>query len=340
MTMSEKKITKREMFVGIMGKLTDEADIAFIQERIDELDRRAEKTRERAEARKVEGDELREAIYNVLGDTPRTIPEILAALDDAELTPNKITARLTQLVKLEKVNEEQFVSLMNDKGYQVNWSNSRKNITYTTPENKRVRDSNLAKTFKNENLLKENLLKEFSRNAEKFREPPKDELETIQAQLKEIQDYRHEISEVMQKLESIKREKEKPLIVDQQSRAEIEKLKMAIQDEQNRRNSLGFFKMKEKKNCDDRINKYSEQIERLEGQLLTDDKKIELSKEINEVQQKLDIADKQYHKHDTRSHELLEREYKIKQERRQKHREIEHQQGRIRRRTKDLGYER
>lgn len=237
-------------------------------------------------------------------------------------------------------SKEQFVSLMNDKGYQVNWSNSRKNITYTTPENKRVRDSNLAKTFKNENLLKENLLKEFSRNAEKFREPPKDELETIQAQLKEIQDYRHEISEVMQKLESIKREKEKPLIVDQQSRAEIEKLKMAIQDEQNRRNSLGFFKMKEKKNCDDRINKYSEQIERLEGQLLTDDKKIELSKEINEVQQKLDIADKQYHKHDTRSHELLEREYKIKQERRQKHREIEHQQGRIRRRTKDLGYER
>ena len=106
MTMSEKKITKREMFVGIMGKLTDEADIAFIQERIDELDRRAEKTRERAEARKVEGDELREAIYNVLGDTPRTIPEILAALDDADLTPNKITARLTQLVKLEKVGKE------------------------------------------------------------------------------------------------------------------------------------------------------------------------------------------------------------------------------------------
>lgn len=104
--MSEKKITKREMFVGIMGKLTDEADIAFIQERIDELDRRAEKTRERAEARKVEGDELREAIYNVLGDTPRTIPEILAALNDADLTPNKITARLTQLVKLEKVGKE------------------------------------------------------------------------------------------------------------------------------------------------------------------------------------------------------------------------------------------
>lgn len=104
--MSEKKITKREMFVGIMGKLTDEADIAFIQERIDELDRRAEKTRERAEARKVEGDELREAIYNVLGDTPRTIPEILAALGDEELTPNKITARLTQLIKLEKVGKE------------------------------------------------------------------------------------------------------------------------------------------------------------------------------------------------------------------------------------------
>lgn len=120
MTMSEKKITNRERFVAIMGKLTDEADIAFIQERIDALDRRAEKTKERAAARKVEGDELREAIYNVLGDTPRTIPEILAALGDEELTPNKITARLTQLIKLEKVGKEKVKTEAGEKmGYFV-----------------------------------------------------------------------------------------------------------------------------------------------------------------------------------------------------------------------------
>ena len=118
--MSEKKITNRERFVSIMGKLTDEADIAFIQERIDALDRRAEKTKERAAARKVEGDELREAIYHVLGDSPRTIPEILAALGDAELTPNKITARLTQLINLEKVGKEKVKTEAGEKmGYFV-----------------------------------------------------------------------------------------------------------------------------------------------------------------------------------------------------------------------------
>ena len=66
-------------------------------------------------------------------------------------------------------SKEQFISLMNEKGYQVNWSDSRKNITYITPENKRVRDKNLAKTFKNEKLFKEGLLNEFRRNGEKFR---------------------------------------------------------------------------------------------------------------------------------------------------------------------------
>ncbi|AOR24986.1 relaxase/mobilization nuclease domain-containing protein [Clostridium taeniosporum] len=64
--------------------------------------------------------------------------------------------------------KEQFIQNMNNKGYQVNWSDTRKYITYTTPEGKRVRDSNLVKTFKNEKLSKEELLNEFSRNGEKL----------------------------------------------------------------------------------------------------------------------------------------------------------------------------
>ncbi|KFX54741.1 hypothetical protein KU40_13340 [Clostridium botulinum] len=66
-------------------------------------------------------------------------------------------------------SKEQFIQSMNQKGYQVNWSDTRKYITYTTPEGKRVRDSNLVKTFKNEKLSKEELLNEFSRNGERFR---------------------------------------------------------------------------------------------------------------------------------------------------------------------------
>lgn len=66
-------------------------------------------------------------------------------------------------------SKEHFISLMNQKGYQVKWSDTRKNITYITLENKKFRDNNLAKTFKNENLLKEELLNEFKRNREQIR---------------------------------------------------------------------------------------------------------------------------------------------------------------------------
>ena len=104
--MSEKKITKREVLEQIKAKLTDEVEIEVVQSLIDQIDKRAEKARERAAAKKVAGDDLRERIHDVLGDTPRTIPEILAALGDEDLTPSKITPRLTQLIKLGCVGKE------------------------------------------------------------------------------------------------------------------------------------------------------------------------------------------------------------------------------------------
>lgn len=66
-------------------------------------------------------------------------------------------------------NKEQFLENMKKKGYGVNWSDTRKHITFITPEGKKVRDNNLAKTFKNENLTKEGLLNEFTRNREELR---------------------------------------------------------------------------------------------------------------------------------------------------------------------------
>lgn len=67
-------------------------------------------------------------------------------------------------------SKEEFISLMNKKGYQVKWSDSRKYITYVPPKGRPIRDSNLAKAFKNEKLSKEGLLNEFERNGEKFRD--------------------------------------------------------------------------------------------------------------------------------------------------------------------------
>lgn len=207
--------------------------------------------------------------------------------------------------------------------------------------NKRIKAINEKTKECNKEIQKiENEIQELKNEVTKINKSlePQDEIQKIKNDIKEIQEYRAEISDISRKLENIKRDKEQTLLKDQQNRTEIEKLKIAIQEEQNRRNSLGFFKRTEKKNCDDRINKYSEQLEKLENQLLTDDKITGLTKEINEVQQKLDIADKQYHKYDKQAEELFKKEYKINLERKNKHREIERQQNRMRNRNRSRNY--
>lgn len=65
---------------------------------------------------------------------------------------------------------QDFIQDMEKKGYQVNWSDTRKNITYTTPEGQKVRNSNLEKTFKEEKFSKEGMENEIQRNREKGRE--------------------------------------------------------------------------------------------------------------------------------------------------------------------------
>lgn len=192
--------------------------------------------------------------------------------------------------------------------------------------NKRIKAINEKTKECNREIQKiENEIQELKNEVTKLNKSfePKDELQKIKNDIKEIQEYRIEISSVSRKLEDIKRDKEQTLLKDQQNRAEIEKLRIAIQEEQNRRNSLGFFKRKEKKNCDERINKYSEQLERLENQLLTDDKINGLTKEINEVQEKINIADKQFHKYDDKFNNLFEKEQKIERERKYKHQQLE-----------------
>lgn len=63
----------------------------------------------------------------------------------------------------EALSKDHFISLMKDKGWMTSWSDSRKNITFENSDGKKVRDSNLSKTF---NILinKEMILNETSRN--------------------------------------------------------------------------------------------------------------------------------------------------------------------------------
>lgn len=77
------------------------ADIKdFIENSIVQIDNRAAKAAERAAEKKQAGDELRAKIKAVIEDGPKTIAEIVEALDDEDVTSAKVVSRLTQLVKL------------------------------------------------------------------------------------------------------------------------------------------------------------------------------------------------------------------------------------------------
>ena len=63
------------------------------------MDNKAAKAKERAAEKKAEGDALREAVAAVLTDEYQTIAAIAAQVEGDDITPAKVTARLTQLVK-------------------------------------------------------------------------------------------------------------------------------------------------------------------------------------------------------------------------------------------------
>ena len=112
--MAVEKITKVDMFNAIADFIAntdwerkDEA-IEFIEKQIDQLKAKAEKAKSRAEEKKIEGDELREAVANALTNEPQTIDAITTTVAESfDVTKAKVTARLTQLVKLGEATKEQ-----------------------------------------------------------------------------------------------------------------------------------------------------------------------------------------------------------------------------------------
>lgn len=104
--MNEKKMTKKDYFEelkniveGTDSEIKGEL-IYFIENQIASIDTKAAKAKERAEAKKAEGDALREAVKSVLTTELQTADEIFAQLDGEDLTIAKVRARLTQLVNL------------------------------------------------------------------------------------------------------------------------------------------------------------------------------------------------------------------------------------------------
>ena len=101
------KITKREMFEAIIEaakgaefKFTAEDVIAFAENEIVLLDKKAVKAKERAATKRAEGDELTAVVRQVMSTEEfEPIAEIAARIEGEDVTVAKVTYRLTQLVK-------------------------------------------------------------------------------------------------------------------------------------------------------------------------------------------------------------------------------------------------
>lgn len=111
--MADVKMTKAMWFEEIKA-VVEASDVEakaemveFIDAEMARLAAKAEKAKERAAAKKVEGDELREVVKAVLTDEFQAIDAIVDQIDGEDVTKAKVTARLTQLVKAEMAEKDQ-----------------------------------------------------------------------------------------------------------------------------------------------------------------------------------------------------------------------------------------
>lgn len=109
--MAEKKVTKKENYKTLKeivesadGVDNKEALIEFIDSQIAAIDMKAAKNQEAVEKKRAEGDEHRAAVYAVLTEGLQTIDEIMSQVNG--ITKAMVVARLTQLIKLNKVVKE------------------------------------------------------------------------------------------------------------------------------------------------------------------------------------------------------------------------------------------
>ena len=115
----EKKLTKKDYFnelkeiVEVSESEIKEELIYFIDSQIASIDNKAEKAKERAAAKRAEGDEIRELVKSKLTNEFQDAETITALIGDEEISKSKVIARLTQLVNL---GEAEKTDVKNDEG--------------------------------------------------------------------------------------------------------------------------------------------------------------------------------------------------------------------------------
>ena len=113
---TEKKITKKDILtalrqhvegVEMVDGISADVVLEFIDTTIAQIDAKATKAKEKAAAKKADGDALREEVLaNVTADW-QTADMITKAIDNEDISKAKVVARLTQLVNAGMVKKEQ-----------------------------------------------------------------------------------------------------------------------------------------------------------------------------------------------------------------------------------------
>ena len=99
-----KKMTKREMFAQIMGKLTDQAEIDFIAHEIELLENKAGGNR-KPTATQVANESLKVVILNYLETVDSASVTDIQKYIGNDISNQKVSALLKQLVESNQVNK-------------------------------------------------------------------------------------------------------------------------------------------------------------------------------------------------------------------------------------------
>ncbi|MGL5903855.1 MAG: relaxase/mobilization nuclease domain-containing protein, partial [Cetobacterium sp.] len=124
------------------------------------------------------------------------------SLENKEV-PNDSLNLVNSILEISKCckNKNEFIEKMDSKGYQVDWQDHKKNITFTVSENiltgkkNKFRLNTLGKTFNHEILSKEGLENEFSKTREQYGRP---ELSRVNTGKQPIERTTNELSEHQQ----------------------------------------------------------------------------------------------------------------------------------------------
>src|SRR5665648_7894 len=188
----------------------------------------------------------------------------------------KTMAAIDQAIERTQTKEE-FVKDMEAQGYQVNWTDTRKHITYTTPEGNKVRDNKLhdpkylKEAMENQMELKElnkeqrTLPKQASIDPQQLRHDIKDiKPERTAEQIAErLQELKAQYISLEQQIISYSQQNSQFRYEQRQLSGELEQMnefsnsieftEIRIGQMKEQRGSLGLFKGKEKRRLDEQI---------------------------------------------------------------------------------------